>query len=267
MSLSMAGSAVRTLSLHDCQRSSIDIDLIPEHVLEVDRTGAPARIRPQQMRTRFFLSGGLALIFSLLALLVYQDNGRAFSLDVALSSVVQSIPGSSFEAFMEFISLPGASLYLSVGLVLGASLGLSLLGHRREAAVLFLCTAGSEALNVALKIVLQRPRPTPDLVTVFTPAPGYSFPSGHVLFYVSFFGCLFFLVLRVLRPGWVRAVLCLVCGGMVGLVGLSRVYLGAHWPSDVLAGYLIAGAWLLLVLSLYAPRPLEASLPAPSASE
>src|SRR5262245_36575324 len=139
---------------------------------------------------RYILPGALAL-FLLLAFLVYQDQGRAFGLDLVLARAVQSIPGAGFETFMELVSLPGHWLLLAARPVLLASLGLWLPKHRLEAYTLLLSLVGGQALNLALKIALHRPRPTPDLVIVWIPQlQGYSFPSGHVMHYVSFYGCL-----------------------------------------------------------------------------
>ena len=79
-----------------------------------------------------------------------------------------------------------------------------------------------------------------------------SFPSGHVTFYVCFFGFLFFVAFALLPKGSnVRRVACALAALPVLLVGLSRVYLGAHWPSDTLGAYLFSGLWLAFSLDLY----------------
>ena len=98
-----------------------------------------------------------------------------------------------------------------------------------------------------------RPRPSGDLIDIVGDSPeGYSFPSGHTLLYVSFFGFLFYWTYTFVRPSRLRAALLWTFGVLIGLIGLSRVYLGHHWPSDVLASYALGFAWLLVLIQWYA---------------
>jgi undecaprenyl-diphosphatase len=123
---------------------------------------------------------------------------------------------------------------------------------RREAVVLGLVTAAGYAVKAVCKYGIARPRPTPELVSVLTHPGDYSFPSGHTVHYVVFLGFLSFLTLVLVRPRLLRWPLLGVNGALVLLVGPSRVYLGAHWASDVLGGYLLGGA--LLATAIYGYR-------------
>jgi undecaprenyl-diphosphatase len=78
-----------------------------------------------------------------------------------------------------------------------------------------------------------------------------SFPSGHTVHYVVFFGFLCFLVFTLLRPRALRWAMLGLLAGMMLLVGPARIHLGAHWASDVLGGYLFGAAMLLGIISLY----------------
>jgi len=103
-----------------------------------------------------------------------------------------------------------------------------------------------------VKHLVARPRPTPDLARVTTILDTYSFPSGHVTSYVTFFGFLFYLSYTTMpRRSPLRLPLLVIFGLMVVLVGPSRVYMGQHWASDTLAGYALGFAYLLAVIQFY----------------
>jgi membrane-associated phospholipid phosphatase len=99
--------------------------------------------------------------------------------------------------------------------------------------------------------LIQRPRPTANLVHVFRILNSYSFPSGHVMFYVVFFGFLFFLAFALLKPSLVRNLLLLFFAVMILLIGVSRIYLGQHWASDVLGAYLLGSLTLVANIVFY----------------
>jgi undecaprenyl-diphosphatase len=119
-------------------------------------------------------------------------------------------------------------------------------GRRADSLLVVLATAGGLALAPLLKLVVDRPRPTGHLVVV----DSSSFPSGHSLNSMVVLGLLTVLVVME-RPGAVwRTAFAAVGAFLVGVVGFSRVYLGVHWPSDVLAGWLIGVVWLVLCFTV-----------------
>ena len=140
-------------------------------------------------------------------------------------------------------------IFVGVGLVLW----LFWKGARREAVLvivtLALVTAGSEAV----KQLVQRPRP-PGSDTV-VPGVIYSFPSGHVLEAVTILGIVAVLVWRSSQPLLVRVVVALAISVFVALVAVARVAINAHYPSDVLAGFLAGiGVLAIFILLTRAPR-------------
>lgn len=109
-------------------------------------------------------------------------------------------------------------------------------------------SAGAFALGPVLKAIVERPRPALSDHVVFVHS--WSYPSGHSLNSMAVLGLLTVLAVRE-RPGAVRRTLLTLLGAfLVAVVGFSRVYLGVHWPSDVLAGWLIGLLWLTICVTI-----------------
>jgi undecaprenyl-diphosphatase len=181
------------------------------------------------------------VLFASLAYAVVQGEAAAF--DAAVRNAVHAASFPALTYAMRGISDLGEAVFL---VVLGAIVVWRLvsLGRRRQAGFFVIATLGAEAIDQALKFWFQRPRPE----VFFGPQPpNYSFPSGHAL--VSF--CFYLALAEILMDDrwprarklavWTLAVL------LTGLIGLSRVYLGVHYPTDVLGGYAAAIAWLSIV--------------------
>jgi len=103
-------------------------------------------------------------------------------------------------------------------------------------------------VNTALKLAINRPRPSADLVHVLSPEQGNGFPSGHAFFVILILGLMAYFIFINLKN---RVLRMLVLAGLIALIlltGISRVYLGVHWPSDVIGGYLIGGAFLTALI-------------------
>lgn len=162
----------------------------------------------------------------------------------------------NFPGVLELLQLASAPGYLPWSLLV-VPLGVLWAGWRFEwqsGAFLLALTLVQGLANTVIKNLVGRPRPTDDLVHVFTTVSGQSFPSGHVMFYVTFFGFLFFLAWTRLAHSAARLFLMALCAALVLLVGPSRMYLGAHWLSDVVAAYLLGVAILLPAIELYVAR-------------
>src|SRR6202165_4948453 len=121
----------------------------------------------------------------------------------------------------------------------------------RLEAIFVLLTASSNILNTIVKRLIKRPRPTQELVTVARVINEPSFPSGHVMHYMNLFGLLNYLLATNWRSGRLRNVLLTISTALIVLIGPSRVYLGAHWPSDVMAGYVYGGLWFGGLMTAY----------------
>lgn len=102
-------------------------------------------------------------------------------------------------------------------------------------------------LNQLLKQILQRPRPTQYRIIDET---GYSFPSGHSMVSMAFYGYLIYLIYKNVKQLYLKWISIIVLGGLILLIGISRIYLGVHYTSDVLAGFLISIAYLILFIKV-----------------
>jgi undecaprenyl-diphosphatase len=112
-------------------------------------------------------------------------------------------------------------------------------------------TWSGDLMTIAIKTRVLRPRPTKDLVRVMGELGEASFPSGHVVHYVTFYGFLFYLVFIHLKQRWFRTALLTLLAGIILLVGPSRIYMGHHWPSDVGGAYLVGTLWLGVIIIAY----------------
>ncbi len=193
------------------------------------------------------ISGLSFLAFVLLAVAAHARP--YFSWDPWLARSVQKL--GSLWVPMKLISAPGYGRQ-AVALTGFTALALWLTRHRWQAVSLALSAGIGELLDTLAKRLVGRPRPSATLETVTHHLSDPSFPSGHVVFYCSYFGFLFGLAYlgRKRSPRLSRVAMILTAIPVL-LVGLSRVYLGAHWPSDVLGGYLLSAAWLPLLFFAY----------------
>lgn len=121
-------------------------------------------------------------------------------------------------------------------------------GWRMSAILLAVSTLGGMFLTTVLKAVFQRERP--DLVATGYEAGFFSFPSGHATMAVGFYGALT-LILAYRTKGTLRWLIAAAGLATILLIGLSRMYLGVHYPTDIIAGYLAAPLWLVFIGSLH----------------
>ena len=169
--------------------------------------------------------------------------------DVSVIQWVQSWRHPDTTALMEAVSLLGKS-WLMIGLGAVVALGMYWANRRRE----FLAAAGTLGiliLSPLLQLLVDRSRPPADLVGINAPFGGLSFPSGHSYQSFVFYGFLIFLALVLVERTWPRRAVQAFLALLILAIGVSRVYLGAHWPSDVLGAYLLGGSFLALLLRRY----------------
>jgi undecaprenyl-diphosphatase len=197
-------------------------------------------------------AAALALyVFAGLAEEVHEGDMRSF--DEAVFALSNRVASPALTAFMHGVTWLGSNEFL-IGSGACGVLVFTLIRWRRAAVAFLLTMLGAALLNVLLKAVFQRERPEPFFGT---PLPdSYSFPSGHALLSFCFYGVMAAVVAGRLKGFRVRVLVWTVAASLVALIGLSRIYLGVHYPSDVLAGYAAALVWVMVVA--VADRMLQA---------
>jgi undecaprenyl-diphosphatase len=142
----------------------------------------------------------------------------------------------------KFITNFGGAIFLSIATVMlfllikNKKIGLSIISD------IVIITV----LNQLLKRILQRPRPTEFRIVEET---GYSFPSGHSMVSMAFYGYLIYLIYRYIKNKYVKWTLITILSILICLIGISRIYLGVHYTSDVLGGFLLSISYLVIYIS------------------
>jgi undecaprenyl-diphosphatase len=222
---------------------------IKEDVQQAARTeSVPAPVR--RYRAVLFQSA-LALIMVVFGGLTFLvKTTPSFAIDLQITKAIQQINFPGFAWLMPMVSWAGFSPQVVVITVLIILLIYGL-GLHWEAAMALVAAALSTGVNLLVKDLVQRPRPTTGVVNVIDTLNSYSFPSGHVMYYLGFLGFIGFLVFSLLKPSLKRSLLLILIGIPILLIGISRIYLGEHWASDVLGAYLLGSLTLAITIQLY----------------
>jgi membrane-associated phospholipid phosphatase len=142
-----------------------------------------------------------------------------------------------------FSALTSLGDTLTIGLVLLCACLVLILSKRNKAYIvgLVVCVAGAKASEVLLKLLVGRARP--DAYALFH-LDSYSFPSGHATAAMALYGCIAYVLCKIYpkhRTFWLASAAIVIVG-----IGISRIYLGVHYPSDVLGGYVLGAVWIWL---------------------
>lgn len=185
---------------------------------------------------------GTIVFFGWLADEVLDGETRQF--DEVTRAAVHQLASPAMTTAMRGISFVGSTIFLTIATT-AIIIWFATRRWGREAKLFAVTMIGASLLNVTLKLAFKRSRPVPffDLL----PPESYSFPSGHSLTSCVFFGAFAAIMTARLKRKRIRVLLWVLCTTMFLLIGLSRIYLGVHHTTDVIAGFAAALIWILVV--------------------
>ncbi|MCO6392816.1 phosphatase PAP2 family protein [Aliihoeflea aestuarii] len=210
-----------------------------------------------QLRRRVLTWGFFSGVTGFLVIVALKYAGALDRIDEVVLVALRAVDdrtapiGPSFleQAVVQFTALGG---YTVMGVVVIVATGALILSqHRRLAAILPTAFLSAIALENLLKSIFARPRP--DIVGHLVETHSMSFPSGHAMVGAVMWLTLGAIVAHLAHRSALRRYALVVALAMAFLLGLSRLYLGVHWPSDILAGWALGVAWAALIL-LAMPR-------------
>jgi undecaprenyl-diphosphatase len=226
--------------------------IVEQPVEKIHEAARAESAPPHVRRYRAILFQGVLVLFAvgfgLLTFLV--KTTPSFAIDLQITRSIQLFTFPLFSEAMTLISWPGfgPQVLIIAGLMI---LLIYILGLHWEAFMALVAALLSTLVNLLVKDLIQRPRPVQAQVNVIDILNSYSFPSGHVMFYLGFFGFVGFLVFSLMKPSWKRTLFLAPLSILIVLIGVSRIYLGQHWASDVLGAYLLGSLTLVASIMIY----------------
>lgn len=178
-----------------------------------------------------------------------------FFFDLAITKYIQQYKSPNLDLLMVAISYMGNNIIAFIMIILlGAYF--YIINKRKESLMIFISAFGIYAVGMFLKLLIARPRPDPHLIfQMVVQTTTDSFPSGHVLHFVALYGFLIFLIGTLFKKSIHQQLLMFFLFLLILSIGVSRIYLGAHWFSDVLGSYLFGLVWLFLMAHIYHKLP------------
>ncbi len=180
-----------------------------------------------------------AIGFGLIAL--YVGNTKIQNFDNTIISLVQGLEVPLLTTIMKFFTVIGNTIPIVIITIMVMIVLYIFLGHRRELIFLVCVMIGSALLNTLLKLIFQRARPD---INRIIEVKGYSFPSGHSMAAFTLYGVIAFLIWKHIPTAIGRVAIIIMSVLFITFIGISRIYLGVHYPSDILGGYLMSACWL-----------------------
>ncbi|KKQ80280.1 MAG: Phosphoesterase PA-phosphatase related protein [Parcubacteria group bacterium GW2011_GWC2_38_7] len=208
------------------------------------------RLTPDEKYGLVLTVGGLITVYCIYLFFEvvedYYGHDLIIQSDLRILNLVQVLREPVFSKIMALITYFGGWPNVLVGVAcVGAVLFIQKRWHYLS--TLFIAVGLGELFVALTKVIIARPRPP--LVNALAPEQTYSFPSGHSFVAIAFYGLLAYFIFISVKNCWVRALSVIGALTIIFSIGFSRIYLGAHWPSDVLSSYAVGTAWLAALIT------------------
>ena len=173
--------------------------------------------------------------------------------DLPVYQFIMSIFGltSTMMLIMKFITTLGSTLVIVTSILCIAIL----VKNKKYFFIFSFANLIGVILNNILKLIIRRPRPTETLV--LTAESSYSCPSGHSMMSMIFYGLLIYYVTKFVKKKWLKNTLVGILSAIILFVGISRIYLGVHYATDVLAGYIVGIIYLVFFIKFLKKKKLD----------
>lgn len=204
-------------------------------------------------KTKNIIKWILCAITAILAIVVTINvkNGRILELDLNIYKFFsENIINDKLTPIVKVITHIGGAKIVFVLTILAIIL---IKGLKNK---LFLLTGivGTAGLNVVLKHIVRRERPN---INRLIPEKGYSFPSGHSMMSMAFYGMLIFLIFKYVKNTALKWTLIVILTILLSTIGITRIYLGVHYPSDVIGGFVVSLTYLFILTEIYNKVKIE----------
>ena len=183
------------------------------------------------------------VLFASFAPAVFEGDSSAF--DENVRKFIHYYASPALTSMMKAVTICGSVAFLALsGSII--FIGFAIAKSRRGLALFLLTMAGASVLNFLLKLGFRRARPTAFFATALPDS--FSFPSGHALLSSCFYGILAYWVSTRCHNVFIQAAVWIAASLLIAAIGLSRIYLGVHYPSDVVAGWAAGMFWVVFVV-------------------
>lgn len=190
------------------------------------------------MKTKKIIIGELLFLFVLVFVMVLTNDIEW--VDTNIYEGIMTLRSNLFDSIFKLITKAGNTIPITCITVICL-----LLWKKKERFILGLSVLANLLMNQGLKFIVQRPRP--DHLRLIEQR-GYSFPSGHTMMSVALYGILIYYVYKKMKNKYLKVTVMTLLSLLIVGIGCSRIYLGVHYPSDVIAGYSLALVLLIIVI-------------------
>ena len=192
------------------------------------------------MKKKYILIS-LLLIFLLITILVITNNTILF--DNSIYKFLFSLRNNTLDSIMKNITKFGNTTFIIMTLII-----LIIILKKDDGYLLLINVISTIGMNQLLKYIIRRPRPDHLRLIV---EKGFSYPSGHSMISIGLYGFIIYIINKKIKDKYLKIPLIIIFSLLIIGIGLSRIYLGVHYPSDVLGGYILSFIIMILVINYY----------------